>query len=180
MSIHALEDLIEVRSASGRSIAFVITGEPPVQARHRLIAQFGGRFRPVFYDPSTVLKRRYKALVRTSMLQYGLTFPYFNSDEPITLEVRFVLARRVQDWRLQGGTAVLLPSAQAFPRGKDVDNLLKLLMDALQGPLYANDNTITKVIVTKLFSQTPNATGWTKIQLGTSGGPPQLARGVWA
>jgi Holliday junction resolvase RusA-like endonuclease len=183
MSIHALEDLMEVRSAFGRSIAFVITGEPPAQKRHRLHARFRRFIPPVFYDPSAAHKVRYKALVNDAMLQYELgNAPFFNADEPITLEVRFVLARRVQDWRFLGGTAVLRPSAQTFPRGKDVDNLLKLLMDALQGPIYSNDNTITKVIVSKLFSQTPNATGWTEVQLGTSSeAPPPLAsRGIWA
>lgn len=187
MDIHTLQDPIEVQSASGRSLAFAITGEPPVQERHRLMWRRTpptaniGRLRPIFYDPSSAVKARYKAMVAASMVQYGLTPPYFNVDEAVTLEVRFVLARRRRDWRLlPDGTVVLTQHAQAFPRGKDVDNLLKLLMDALQGPIYTNDKTVTKVIVSKLFSENANAMGWTEVQLSTTSVAPPLARGVWA
>ena len=135
----------------------------------------GMRQAPRFYDPSGNKKTQYANLVRTAMLSYGLNVPYFAPNEPITMEVNFVVPRRKQDVVKQGGSTVLKQSAQAFPTTKDVDNLLKFVMDALQGIVYRNDMTITKVIVTKMFAQNADVRGWTEVQFGTSSEPPTLA-----
>jgi Holliday junction resolvase RusA-like endonuclease len=132
------------------------------------------------YDPSGNKKRRYATMVSTAMLQYGLTLPYFNSDEPVSVDIRFILPRRRQDVILQDdGSSVLTQTAQTFPRMKDVDNLLKFVMDALQSVLYNNDVTITSVRVTKVFAENANARGCTELQFATSSQTPPLATGVW-
>ena len=113
------------------------------------------------------------------MLQYGLTVPYFTSNEPIALEVVFVLPRRRMDLAKRGGRTVVTQTAHTFPRIKDVDNLLKFVMDALQSVLYANDDTITKVVVSKTYSENADALGWTEVCFGTSSEVPSLATGVW-
>jgi len=178
-----VEDLMEVQSDLGRSLSFTITGDPPTQERHRLAfmrAPPMGRMGYHIYDPSSRRKRIYATMVRNAMVNYGLTVPYFASNEPITLGAIFVIPRRRQDLVQQGGSTVLTQSAHAFPRKKDIDNLLKFVMDALQGVFYYNDVTITRVVVTKMFAVNPNARGWTELQFSSSSAPHPLATGVWA
>jgi Holliday junction resolvase RusA-like endonuclease len=175
-----LVDLMEVQTVSGCSVSFTILGDPPTQQRHRM-AFLRGRSRPHFYDPSGDGKRLYASLVRNSFLEYGLSTPYFSPEEPIVLRLLCVLPRRQQDLARAGGRTVLTRFAQVFPRNKDVDNLLKFVMDALQGVVYRNDQTITTVIVTKTFPLIPDARGWTEVELSTSTQAPTLAAiGVWA
>jgi Holliday junction resolvase RusA-like endonuclease len=179
-----LVDFMEVQGAEGRSISFTMTGDPPTQERHRFAFRRAPatnfRHMPHMYDPSGTKKTRYATMVREAMVNYGLTHNYFSVDDPITLEVVFVLPRRKQDLRRQGGMPILAEGAQTFPRGKDLDNMIKFLMDALQGDLFHNDVTITKVIVSKMFAQTIQERGWTTVQLSTSNEVPPLAPGVWA
>jgi Holliday junction resolvase RusA-like endonuclease len=169
-----VEDLMEVRNASGRAVSFIVTGDPPTQERSRMA--FMRAFRPRMYDPSSRKKRLYAAMVRTAMATHGLTVPatyglaapYFSADEPISFRLLLVLPRRKQDLMVRDGVTVVRPTAQAFPRKKDVDNMLKFVMDALQGVLYWNDVTITSVSVTKTFPEIADAGGWTFVQLSTS------------
>jgi Holliday junction resolvase RusA-like endonuclease len=96
------------------------------------------------------------------------------------LEVAFVLPRHKKDWVRQGATTALTTTAQTFPRGKDINNMLKFVMDALQGVLFSNNATLTKVIVIKLFPQKADARGWTEVQFSTSSQASPLATGIWA
>jgi Holliday junction resolvase RusA-like endonuclease len=181
---YSIEDFMEVQSTSGTAISFVMAGNPPVQERHRIALRSNtGAWRPfpVIYDPSSAKKKDYAAQVRTAMVDYGLAHPYFDTEHAITLEVTFVLPRRKKDWIKRAGFFQLTSAALTFPRGKDVDNMLKFVMDALQGVLFANDVTITKVIATKLYPEKADARGWTEVQFSTSSQPPPLATGgVWA
>jgi Holliday junction resolvase RusA-like endonuclease len=171
-----LVEYMEVLSPMTISISFVMVGDPPTQKHHRMAFRRAPatqwRMRPHIYDPSARSKIGYAANVRTSLNEFGLTHPYFNEEEPLTLEVVFVLPRRRQDVVRRWGFA--------FPRSKDINNMLKFLMDALQGKLYHNDVTITKVIVTKMFAQNLEVNrGWTEVKISTSSEVPPLATGVF-
>ena len=182
MNESTVEDFMEAVGASGRSISFVVTGDPPSQERARIGVHRpppNSRLRPYLYDPSSRKKIVYATIVRTPMEDYGLNTPYFAADEPISLFVTFVLPRRRQDLTSDGDTTVLTPDAQVFPRNKDVDNMLKFLMDSLQGIVYKNDVTITNVIVTKLFAEQADAVGWTDVRFSSSSEEPPLAVGAW-
>jgi Holliday junction resolvase RusA-like endonuclease len=87
-------------------------------------------------------KRHYATMVSDAMVDYGINQHYFAVDEPIALEVLFVLSRCRQDLVRQGGKTLHAPTAQTFPRAKDLDNMSKFLMDALQEGLFNNDVTI--------------------------------------
>lgn len=193
MAEGTVEDFMEVAGPNGRLISFVMTGDPPVQQRSRIgfgVKNVAGPgpgnprtwSRPHMYDPSSRQKTDYAKKVQAAMVEYGLAQPYFNQDAPITLEIRFVLPRRLQDWVRHGGNvAVLTPNAQTYPKHKDVDNMLKFTMDALQGVVFLDDTTITKVIVEKMFPMKADSGGWAEISLSTSStAPPPLAQGVWA
>jgi Holliday junction resolvase RusA-like endonuclease len=130
------------------------------------------------YDPSADKKKRYGVVVKQAMLQYGLTIPYFSRDEPITVRVRYVLPRCRQDLVRQGDSTVLTQSAQAFPRNKDVDNMIKVVMDALQGIMYHNDVIITQELGTNMFPENANVRGWTEVELSTTTQAPPLAADI--
>jgi Holliday junction resolvase RusA-like endonuclease len=185
MSEFNVEDFMVVTDPTGSQVSFVMVGDLPTQQRHRVnfwqAPMVAGRNGPHTWDPSSKEKQDYTSQVRTAMVDYGCAHPYFDIDHPITLEVVFVLPRQKQDWVRQNGVAILTPKAQTFPKGKDVDNMLKFVMDVLQDVLYANDTTITKVTITKMFPQQADARGWTILDFSTNSQAfPPLARGVWA
>jgi Holliday junction resolvase RusA-like endonuclease len=99
------------------------------------------------YDPSSREKRLFAEMVHDAMAIYGLTVPYFTEDEPIAFRLLLVLPRHKQDLMVRDGVTILCPPAQAFPRKKDVDSILKFVMDALQGVFYTNNVTITTVTI---------------------------------
>jgi Holliday junction resolvase RusA-like endonuclease len=184
MDENNLVDFMEVLSPTERLLSFVVLGDPPTQQRHRMAFRRAPatnmRMMPHIYDPSARAKIHYAAMVRAAMYSYGLTRPYFTEEEPLTLEVVFVLPRRRQDLVRRWGRTSLTSTAQTFPRRKDIDNMLKFLMDALQGELYHDDVTITKVILSKMFAENPGAgRGWTEVQISTSTDVPPLATGVF-
>ena len=93
----AVVDFLEEIGVNGRSISFVVTGDPPSQERARMAATRAPpvhRMRPYMYDPSSRRKEGYATIVRTTMEEYGLNTPYFATNEPITVNIKFVLPRR--------------------------------------------------------------------------------------
>jgi Holliday junction resolvase RusA-like endonuclease len=88
------------------------------------------------------------------------------------MEVLFVLPRCSQDLVVQQATRwqhnCTYPVYPSIPRAKDLDNLLKFVMDAFQGVIFCNNVTITKVFITKMYVQNANARGWTEVQLSST------------
>ncbi len=78
-----------------------------------------------------------------------------------SLKVKFVLARPKKDFE----NNKLKANATSFPRGKDVDNLLKFVLDALEQTLYMNDTNIVHVECEKCFcaSDSVDSVGWTEL-----------------
>jgi Holliday junction resolvase RusA-like endonuclease len=161
-----LQDLMEVRGPTGRTVSFIVTGDPPVQERPKMTWMRANW--PRMYDPSSRKKRLFAVMVMNHMVSHGLTIPYFTDDEPISFRLLLVLPRLKKDFKVRNGVKVLRASAQAFPRKKDVDNMLKFVMDALHGLFYTDDVTVTTVSVTKTFPEIADAGGWMYVQLGTS------------
>jgi Holliday junction resolvase RusA-like endonuclease len=63
------------------------------------------------------------------------SFPYFDSKKPLMLVVWFTFMR---------------PHIfQAFPHCKDLDNLVKFIIDACRNVFYANDNVVICLVVEK-------------------------------
>jgi Holliday junction resolvase RusA-like endonuclease len=82
------------------------------------------------------------------------TFPYFHAKEPLMLVVRFAFVR---------------PHVfQAFPHNKDLDNLVKFVMDACHGDvLYENDNVVVRLVAEKNFVPVGAAGASTKVEFRT-------------
>jgi Holliday junction resolvase RusA-like endonuclease len=104
-----------------KTIYVTVDGSPPVQARPRIRAGRGG---VCFYDPSARSKRAFKRALLQALRELGIyEVPIMRPAFHLRLTVTFFLSNV----------------------GKDVDNLLKYLMDALQSIVCANDAIVFKV-----------------------------------
>jgi Holliday junction resolvase RusA-like endonuclease len=80
-------------------------------------------------------------------------FPVFDlattaTGNGIKLVVTFFFNRLKSDFNKHGALKEIV---QAYPAFKDIDNLLKFLMDAMQGIFFLNDNSIVEVQAKKEF-----------------------------
>jgi Holliday junction resolvase RusA-like endonuclease len=163
MVVFVADDMVACTNAGTRSISFVVKGSPAVQGRN--IIAWKGRFQPILFDPSSSNKIRFRDTVRQQMQAIGLPAENFFSDPTaIRMKVKFVLPRRRKDVILRPSPPHLAANALSFPRGKDVDNLLKFVMDALEQTLYANDTNIVRVGVEKCYAtDLMERDGWTEM-----------------
>jgi Holliday junction resolvase RusA-like endonuclease len=150
MKIVRVEDMMQIFGAdpSDKALSFVVVGDPPVQRRHRIAWRhmFGActskkdrRRNPIIYDPSAREKAAFRSAVRAAMEEINIAaFPYFDAEEPLMLVVGFAFARPLFGF-------------QAYPRRKDLDNLVKFVMDACHDVLYENDNVAVRLDAEKSF-----------------------------
>jgi Holliday junction resolvase RusA-like endonuclease len=158
-----VEDMVACSDAVGRSISFTVKGNPTVQSR--TVMAWKGREKPCLLDPSKKSKRLFAEAVRLEMKAIALPESlYFSEATALALRVKFVLPRHKKDLVFKKGVLSLAANAPSFPRGKDVDNLLKFVKDALEDTLYKNDTDVVKVKAEKCFSSDiSEAVGWTEL-----------------
>jgi Holliday junction resolvase RusA-like endonuclease len=168
-------DMFKVEDSKGTTLSFVVTGDPPVQERGEMNWKNGDR--PTIYNPSSAAKKRYGMVVKQVMVDIGsANFPYLSGIQPVTLETKFFLPRCKQDYRVQGtldvvlGTGpnfVLTDRAQLYPQCKDVDNLLKFAMDALEKIVNKDNNSVVSSLSSKHFppAAQSNSEGWEEVQI---------------
>jgi hypothetical protein len=170
-----VEDLMEVvgpgNNTIDRTLSFTVTGDPPSQARHRIswkgVGKWKNRTTPVIYDPSAPMKTQYAERVSQELRDLGLTLPYFTAtggspknnqeDNGLIMEAMFCLQRPPSHYDRQGS---LLSDVPKYPRHRDIDNMLKFAMDALQHVVYHNDACIRYIIIDKEYSK---EAGFTKL-----------------
>lgn len=96
-----------------QELTFTAVGDPPVQERPKY--KFRGRQQPIYYDPSTQEKTRWRIELYRVLGESGITvFPFFRLEntDPITsyglqLDVVFHMRRRQADYRTYRGTLVI-------------------------------------------------------------------------
>jgi Holliday junction resolvase RusA-like endonuclease len=106
-------------------IDIVVEGEPRVQQRARMAVTGGVHM----YDPTARTKRDFKAAVTDSLdfiRENDAQYPFFQDDD-----VKLTIVFHVHNMN------------------KDVDNLLKFVLDALRGVVYIDDRSILKVVAEK-------------------------------
>lgn len=111
--------------------------EPVGKARARTFKTKGGKYHS--YTPQKTAHA--EALIREAVLGLG----YFEAGTPIRLEATF--------YRIKPKSTpkrVILPATRP-----DIDNYFKLLTDALEKFIYANDSQITRAIIKKRFGTPP-------------------------
>ncbi len=159
--------LAVVGSTAPSTLSFPMIGDPPVQRRMRIAwrrfllrgwRSHGNSPRSAYlYDPSPADKTRYRAAVKAALAELGLSgnLPYVAADGPLLLQVKFVCPRPAH-------------AIQAFPRRKDLDNMVKFLMDACHEVLYQNDTVVVKLAAEKAFPPVgSNVAAWTEVHIST-------------
>ena len=123
----------EERDDRTARIDFTVLGEPRVQNGWKV--RWRGLRVPVIYDPCSRRKTDLRAAIRTAMLEGGLPDDTaFPAGQPLVLSVEYFYKT-------------------AYKR--DLDNMTKFLLDALEGAIFPDDNSIMKMELVKKRSAQP-------------------------
>ena len=129
-----IDDFIASWNGDSPRIDFVILGEPHAQNGFRIRTM--GLLFPRIYDPLAKEKRWVREEVWKVLGEHGFDrTPVFAEGTRVKIKVHFVLKR--------GGK-------------KDLDNMCKFLCDALEMALYADDDDIYELHVTKERGDNPS------------------------
>lgn len=130
------------------SIKFTIPGEPCAQGRPRF-STLGGYVKAIDPAKSRNQKAFIKYLATTAAKQQGWVYTYL----PIHVEIIAYMGipkSKSKKWR----TAAICGRERPTKK-PDVDNLFKLVTDALSGILYNDDKQIVSCRVQKWYSEEP-------------------------
>ena len=137
-----------------RSLSFFVAGKPPAQQRTRVNFKRNksNTSFPVFYDPSRNSKRQWTQALKKILDDSNINIPVFPSDpyvdQPIQLEVNIYLSIPKTDINTK---KQLKNKHHLWPNTKDIDNMIKYIMDAMQQIIYTNDAVICSIKCTKQF-----------------------------
>ena len=154
----ATTDIAVLKDGSNLSLSFVVAGASQVQQRPKMSPKKGRRV-PIYYDPSSLKKKDWKNDLKKALVNYGVSsFPFFKEkntnnmqSDGLYIEVVFYIRRRQLDYRSKMRTKILKDECQKYPGTKDIDNMLKFVMDAYHDVLFDNDNCIVQVSASKKF-----------------------------
>ena len=122
----------------------IIKGIPLAQKRHRHI----GKFVRV-YDPSSKDKKSFASKLNKQWKKKAL-------NGNILLFVTYYMPRPKKHYRTGKFSNVLKKDAPEYHKIKpDIDNLIKLTMDASTGVLWEDDCVVVGVVAKKLYSENP-------------------------
>lgn len=129
------------------SILFSVPGPPQGKARARTVRGKGGQ--TFSYTPDkTVL---YENLIKVSYLQ--VTKKLFNNKEPINVRITacFEPAKSTsKKKRMQMLSGEIKPTKKP-----DIDNIVKCILDGLNGVAYRDDTQVIEVSATKIYAERP-------------------------
>ena len=115
-------------------MVYIVKGEPQSLKRHRT-GKYGT------YNPSAEKQK-----------QFASSFDY--EGEPLTdylsMEMIFVFERPKSHAKLS--------NPPKYPKRKDIDNLIKFVLDALNGKLYEDDCQVVSIKATKIYGDEAQTT----------------------
>lgn len=167
-------DILQVYNTDEPELYFKIKGTQMVQQRARYTIAANNQ--PRVFDPSGLDKSKWKHKLRLALRNFGVgSFPVFSPEVTdvyttlgLCLEVDFFLPRRKSDYEIDSTT--LKENHHLYPNGKDIDNMLKFVMDAMQPVIYDDDKCIVSVNVNKHFiDSSDEKKGYTTIRVHTKG-----------
>jgi Holliday junction resolvase RusA-like endonuclease len=134
MSIVKVEDLMTMESHGYRTLSFGVLAQPQVQQRPKM--KWRGLSVPRLYDPSAKEKKAWRKALKVALNELGIdaASPIFTANgqqQPIQVELTFF-------W--------------PHPEQKDLDNMVKFVLDAYEGLLYGNDKKIYEIQAKKAYS----------------------------
>ena len=105
-------------------------------------------------------KKFWKESLSNALVDYCVTgFPFFTEEDTDTMQsdglvidvVFFYVRRRRLDYRSKNRILYLKEDVQKYPGRKDVDNMLKFVMDAAHDVLYDDDKCVVEIRASKKF-----------------------------
>lgn len=127
-------------------IRFTIPGNPRGKQRPRL-CKFNGK--NYVYTPKETVN--YEDLVKSSYLaEYNLCF-----EKDVPLEVLILAAFSIPK-KIKKGLKSLMAAGVLLPTKRpDCDNIIKIILDGLNGVAYHDDSQICRVSLKKIYSEKP-------------------------
>ena len=127
-------------------ITMEVIGEPSAQMRHRTVNR--GKFHSA-YDPSSDIKKDFLLTVQDKA-------PEIPIKGPVMVTVIFHFGRPKGHYRTGKYSAMLRDDCPEWHTSrKDIDNLQKLIFDALNGIFWKDDSQICWVEAQKKYSDRP-------------------------
>ena len=144
--LHVLRPHTKLLTNTQQEGTIVVPGTPLPQKRHRSSFR-SGKIRN--YDPSAKDKKKFKVIA-------GVLAPRSALKGDISLNVTFYMPRPKTHRRTGKYSKLLKKDAPLWHSIKpDIDNLVKFVMDALQGILWEDDCKIVSLEARKLYSEKP-------------------------
>ena len=174
------DDVVEVFNGNSEFVGvnFKVWTDPPVQLRPKIagkritvIRKGFAVLKPFLYDPSGEKKNAWKSLLKEELSGNGVNdFPLFpkrstDYSSGLKLVIEFYLPRRKLDYHQNKGSWVLKKIRHFFPHKKDLDNMLKFAMDAMEGVVFENDQAITVIQAAKYFVDDLDSEPYTTISV---------------
>ena len=123
-----IEDVILVSNGESEQLLVTVKGPPVAQPRMR-VRRLPRRV--VLFDPSSAEKKALKIMIKNELVALGVPqFPLFTANTSLKIAVVFYVANI----------------------NKDIDNMLKFVLDVFQGSVYSNDKAICSVNAQKIHS----------------------------
>ena len=127
-----ITDVVISDDGTRKCLEFCIMGEPHAQNGWRI--RHRGLQTPIMFDPLARLKRQIKDALAKVMMEHQEPLPVFAAGIPLRVGVIFHL-RHVAT--------------------KDVDNMAKFLLDAIEEVVFNNDKYIIDLSLSKSTNETP-------------------------
>ena len=152
---------------SPTSFALSIHGTPrPLYRTHGRVTKGGGI---KVFTPSAANKTKFREAFTDGMANI-LSGPIL-LDKPgrcVSVSMAFYFPRPKKHFvytSLQDKQLLLSTTAPKFPsKNPDIDNLVKFVMDALEGIIYKNDNQVVKLKASKKYMIYPSNTSYADVQ----------------
>lgn len=130
-------------------VLFTVPGEPQGKARARTVRSKNGKVHSFTPDKTAAYEKEIVARFREA---YGFRIP-FNDGEPVELIVRafFPIPKRTSKKKIEK----MLKGEIRPTKKPDIDNILKVVADALNDEAYKDDKQIAYMQCAKWYSDDP-------------------------
>jgi Holliday junction resolvase RusA-like endonuclease len=126
-------------------VTFEVSGDPRPLQRSRWARFFNG---VIPYNPSRRVINRFRDAAREVLFLFPGDNPVFDENTYLEVNCWFVLKRPRKHFCADGSLRVDAPK---YPIQSDIDNLVKLVLDAMQGILYHDDRRIVVLFAGKAY-----------------------------
>ena len=159
-----MAEVIDLSSDQPEKCTFYLPGNPVPLPRSR----FNRSKSRCPYNPANKKKKECQRLIKEQVSSCSKG-PLFPSNIPVTLNVYFCIRRPNEDFKGQNRERSELKGQRrnlfAPVRKPDLDNLLKFILDAMQGVIYTDDTQVVSIVCARLMDNFGSCDGGTYVEL---------------